>query len=290
MQDVKRKNKRTKLSIITVCYNDATGLERTLRSVAQQSNQDYELIVIDGGSSDSSPSIISSFQPIISYSISEADRGIYHAMNKGITQATGEYCFFLNAGDLFYDSKVIQRFYNCQSSADIITGHIVFNLNGVNKKVTYAPKEANTMFFMTSTLAHQATFIRTSLLKELPYEEEYRICADFVFFFRSIILNHASYERIDQYISNSDLSGVSNEQLNKVWKEKDTFFRTILPQPITEELKTYSYLYNIYNCSPSCDIIKRICLTTIRFIHKIQLISNRIYNKLDSKLSKTIHS
>ncbi len=107
-----------KLSIITINYNDAVGLQRTLDSVRSQTFTDYEQIIVDGGSTDGSVDIIKS---LIANSewltahplkwVSEPDKGVYDAQNKGIAMATGEYCFFLNSGDIFCNDTVLERIF-----------------------------------------------------------------------------------------------------------------------------------------------------------------------------------
>ena len=91
-----------KLSIITVNYNDAKGLERTIKSVISQTFHDYEFIIIDGGSTDGSVDVIKKYESHIDYWISEKDGGIYPGMNKGLRQAKGEYLNFMNGGDCYH--------------------------------------------------------------------------------------------------------------------------------------------------------------------------------------------
>src|SRR5574339_979809 len=99
----------TKISIITVNYNDKAGLEKTLRSVTSQTLKDFEYVVIDGGSNDGSKELIESYADKIDYWVSEPDKGVYSAMNKGIKAATGEFVIFMNGGDLFYDTQVLEN-------------------------------------------------------------------------------------------------------------------------------------------------------------------------------------
>ncbi len=87
------------LSIITINYNDKFGLERTIKSVQEQTFTNFEHIIIDGGSTDGSKEVIEANKNSFSYWVSEPDKGIYNAMNKGIKEAKGEYLFFLNSGD-----------------------------------------------------------------------------------------------------------------------------------------------------------------------------------------------
>ena len=114
-----------KLSIITINFNNKAGLERTITSVFQQDFKDFEFIVIDGGSTDGGKELIESNKQHFSYLVSEADKGIYNAMNKGIAKAKGEYVFFLNSGDEFVNSKALQSIVQSLSGEDIIYFNII---------------------------------------------------------------------------------------------------------------------------------------------------------------------
>lgn len=100
-----------KLSIITVNYNDAKGLQRTIESVLCQTFHDYEFIVIDGGSTDGSVEVIKRYEKYIDYWVSEQDGGIYPGMNKGLRQAKGEYVNFMNGGDCYHSSDVLEKIF-----------------------------------------------------------------------------------------------------------------------------------------------------------------------------------
>ena len=101
-----------KLSIITVNYNDAKGLQRTIESVLCQTFHDYEFIVIDGGSTDGSVEVIKRYEKYIDYWVSEQDGGIYPGMNKGLRQAKGEYVNFMNGGDCYHSSDVLEKIFS----------------------------------------------------------------------------------------------------------------------------------------------------------------------------------
>ena len=145
---------KLKLSIITINYNDAKGLRRTMNSVFNQSFRDFQYIIIDGGSSDGSVDIIKEFENLkikkiednsdqfdnskqkslvndqVSFQwLSERDKGIYHAMNKGIARAKGEYCFFLNSGDYFVSTTVLESVFSENPTEDIVFGNLVVCLN-----------------------------------------------------------------------------------------------------------------------------------------------------------------
>lgn len=98
-----------KVSIITVNFNNAVGLERTIESVVRQPKELYEYIIIDGGSTDGSVEIIKKYEQYVTYWTSEKDNGIYDAMNKGIKEASGDFCNFLNSGDCYHDARVLSN-------------------------------------------------------------------------------------------------------------------------------------------------------------------------------------
>ena len=112
-----------RLSVITINMNNRKGLERTIKSVVCQIFADFEYIVIDGASVDGSADVIREYADKIHYWISEPDTGIYNAMNKGILQAKGDYCLFLNSGDALYTTTVLEEVFNQNFSEDIIIGN-----------------------------------------------------------------------------------------------------------------------------------------------------------------------
>ncbi|HDY89306.1 MAG TPA: glycosyltransferase, partial [bacterium] len=122
------------LSIITVTYNAEACLEKTIQSVINQTYKNIEYIIIDGGSSDKTLSIIKKYKKYIKYCISEPDKGIYDAMNKGIKIAKGDYINFLNAGDFYYENNVLSYLFdNLDKSVDLLYGDsYLIDQNGVN--------------------------------------------------------------------------------------------------------------------------------------------------------------
>ena len=167
-----------KLSIITINFNNVKGLRETHKSIAAQTFRDYEWLVIDGGSTDGSKDFISEHRAEMTWSCSEQDGGIYNAMNKGILHAEGEYLLFMNSGDTLFESTTLEKVFRKTPEADVIYGDWreiqPFRL----KKICHSPKVVNYYYFATRPLCHQTAFIRTSLLKQSPYDETYHICAD----------------------------------------------------------------------------------------------------------------
>lgn len=116
-----------KVSLITVTYNAAAVLEPTIQSILAQTFTDYEYIIIDGGSKDGTPDIIRQYAPKLSYWISEPDRGLYDAMNKGLRAAKGEYVWFMNAGDRLFAPDTLQKVFDeAEPGADVYYGDALF--------------------------------------------------------------------------------------------------------------------------------------------------------------------
>ncbi|WP_423149690.1 glycosyltransferase family 2 protein [Rubrolithibacter danxiaensis] len=176
-----------KISIITVTYNNSSGLKKTIDSVLNQTYHLIEFIIIDGGSTDDSVQVIRSVEDKLTYWASEADNGIYHAMNKGWKIATGDYCFFLNSGDTLYNNKSIDEVTNgilkCPNFAIYYCNlQLFYPLIATFKLKTY-PEHIHLNFFSTSTICHQAVFISRFCLLELNgYLENYTIISDWIFF------------------------------------------------------------------------------------------------------------
>jgi glycosyltransferase involved in cell wall biosynthesis len=165
------------LSIISVVYNDADNLKKRIGSVKSQSFNDYELIIIDGQSTDGTLDIIESNREYISSWISERDSGIYDAMNKGIGLARGKYIEFLNAGDVFVDSRSLEHvFSDNDRNYDILYGEInLYDQDG--KFLCQVPARdftlGNLKNFGTGTVNHQAFFVKREMAP--PYSIKYRL-------------------------------------------------------------------------------------------------------------------
>jgi glycosyltransferase involved in cell wall biosynthesis len=218
-----------KLSIITINYNNCNGLKKTIESVIEQTYTDYEYIIIDGGSTDGSLDVIKKYDKKIDYWISEPDRGIYNAMNKGILKATGEYCNFMNSGDFFYNKNVLEKVFN-QNNEDIITGKT--HLSGTSLFWDYNKPTITLADLWIRGLNHQSTFIKTQLLRDNPYDESLKILADLNFFARSLVLRNCTFKFIDEVIADYNLEGISSLQRKEMLDEKDQILKSILPERI----------------------------------------------------------
>lgn len=224
-----------KLTIITVCYNDKVGLARTLKSVKCQTCKDFQYIVIDGASTDGSVELLKQYTEIIDYQISEKDSGIYNAMNKGIEQAQGEYCLFLNAGDSLYACDTIEEVYSLLGDADFMSGDTICTFSDGHTSVWKAVNQVTTYLMAIYSLSHQATFIRTGLLKQRPYREDLRIVSDWEQMFYELIINNCSYKRIEIFVCEFAQGGISSQKENREKERRkvlDEYFSKRMQQDI----------------------------------------------------------
>lgn len=178
-----------KVSIITISYNNAKGLLRTIESVANQTYTDYEYIIIDGGSSDDSKQIIESFSDKITYWVSESDGGVYNAMNKGIAVATGEYLHFLNSGDSYASTDVLAKTFTKEYAEPLLRGIQICDYGTHQIRWTNLGDREVTLYDMyVNTMLHQATFIRRDMFEKYGnYDESLKIVSDWKFFFLNIL-------------------------------------------------------------------------------------------------------
>ena len=204
------------ISIITINYNNKEGLQKTIQSVVAQTATDFEYIVIDGGSTDGSKEVLENYTQGINYWVSEPDKGIYNAMNKGILKARGEYLLFLNSGDILYNPDILIKIQPILSTdLDIYYGDLLYILNGV-EHITKFPKELHFGYFYEQSLPHPATFIKKDLFNRVfYYNENLKIVSDWEFFICAICKFNATYLYVDRVVSKFEVDGISCDPKNK---------------------------------------------------------------------------
>lgn len=228
-----------KYSIITVNYNNQAGLRKTIESVVCQTFHDYEFIVIDGGSKDGSVDILKEFDSHITYWVSEPDKGVYNAMNKGIAHAHGEYLNFMNSGDCFYDEKVLKHLAEMKVSADIIVGRDYhFNKTTQQGFATILPSRITMLTFIHQTLPHQSTFFKRELFDNCPYDESLRLVADVKFYIQKICVEQCSVQLVNNIICRREPDGMSNTYNEKRLKEHRQIVADILPPAAIQDYET----------------------------------------------------
>lgn len=228
-----------RLSIITINLNNLDGLKKTIDSIMSQTWRDFEWIIVDGGSTDGSKNLIEQTaanpDSNISWWCSEKDKGIYNAMNKGISHAHGEYVIFMNSGDTFYEPITLMNvFKEDRYHSDVLYGDYLF--------VSDSKEEIRTSFadYRLSSLIvfginHQSSFIRRSLFDVEQYDESLSIVSDWKLYLRWMLENR-SFEKLALIICRFDGTGVSTQFLEKKQKEQKNVLKSIIPDCLVEDL------------------------------------------------------
>jgi glycosyltransferase involved in cell wall biosynthesis len=168
------------LSVITIVYNNVSDIERTMRSVLNQTYPRIEYILIDGASTDGTLDVINRYRDELAVVVSEKDKGIYDAMNKGLALATGDYVLFMNSGDEIYAPDTVEQVFNSAPDADIYYGETeMYNQNweSLGQRRHQAPEHFTWKSFKYGmSVSHQAIYIKRSLCS--PYDLQYKYSAD----------------------------------------------------------------------------------------------------------------
>lgn len=224
------------VTIITVSYNAETEIDKTIQSVLSQTYKDYEYIFIDGGSKDCTVTIIDSYRERfsalgISYWVtSEADRGIYDAMNKGIRQACGQWVLMLNAGDCLVDANVLADvFTHPDMDGKIIYGDTILKecFRGVTYYKYHPPRPLLTIC-NAMPFCHQSVFVPRELMCRYGFDTDLRIAADYNFF-SQVYTAGSDFVYIPRAISIFDCSGVSSANTKKLLDEYAIIHKSLYP-------------------------------------------------------------
>lgn len=201
-----------KISIITVCYNAAQTIESTLNSALNQTYPNKEIVVVDGLSNDGTVEIVKKFASRISKWVSEKDKGIYDAMNKGAKIASGDWIYFLNAGDVFYNNEVLSQIFNqpIDESVGLIYGKVqtINEPSGVNYVFG---KPVNLIdFYFRYPINHQSAFTHKRAFEQVgTYNTHYKLVSDTEWFIRFFKNQQLKPLHIDLIITFYDILGAS---------------------------------------------------------------------------------
>ena len=309
---------KMKLSIITINYNNAVGLKKTLDSVASQTFYDFEHIIVDGGSTDGSVEIIEAYasdmarkmngsvlmgsngdfvavgsqdstlangaqphevtqpaastQPSIKW-ISEKDKGIYNAMNKGIAMAQGEYLQFLNSGDWLVDEHSLHNVFVEANDVDIIyAGRINVCEDGTQKEINYYPDKMTCSFLYHGMISHQASFIKRELFSKYGlYREDLKYASDWEFFLKTFLLYNCSYKHLHQHVVYFDCVGISSVAENRVemLAERERVFAETLPAFYDDYILMDNYVQMLQGYDRRANKLGKLMLKPLRKIKKI---------------------
>ena len=269
-----------KLSIITINYNNAEGLRKTLASVASQTYADIEHVIVDGGSTDGSVEIIREYvcangaqdggsqtcqtgqtsRTKVCHQIrwlSEPDKGIYNAMNKGIRMATGEYCQFLNSGDLLLNPHVTQQMIEHLDQINAQREEPIGVMYGNMKKVMPDGKilhdacngghDVTLNMFYRGCLNHSPAYILRALFDKYGlYDESLRICSDWKFYLQSLVLGDESVAYVNVDVTLFDMTGISETNKELLNKERNQLLNELIPQGILKDYHAYHFPMDQY--------------------------------------------
>lgn len=268
-----------KLSIITINYNNAAGLKKTLDSVVSQTCTDFEHIIVDGASTDKSVEIICEYENTLASSLSplasriawlsEPDTGIYNAMNKGVRLAKGEYTLMLNSGDYLVNEHVIDRVLPLLDGTDIVQGNTISVIN--NKEIInqgYAKSDISFIDVYSGNFLHQATFAKRILFEQYGYfDESYKIGGDTVFFLKALGLGNASFVYKDINIAYFDGDGISANHTpywNHQREIEDRMYDKLLPNRLLRLCKEDGYKISVYNQISSYLFLKKCMMLLLK--------------------------
>lgn len=285
-----------KLSIITINYNDAKGLAKTLQSVADQHIPDgFELehIIIDGASTDGSVDVIRDYATVhhTLYTIrwvSEKDKGVYNAMNKGIRMATGDFIQILNAGDILASSDVLAKMYDFvkrytvrrpEAATPYIENAGIFYGNMIRQRAdgTIEGKSGQVPYsllnYFTSTMNHDCCWIKRSLFEEYGlYDENLKIVSDWKWFLQAIGLGHAKPVYVDIDMTIFDTTGISERNLGLRNEERRKVLEEVLPPAVLADYDKHAF-----------DMHQMDNLRKHPWAYKLVWTLERILNRLDNR-------
>lgn len=258
-----------KLSVVTINYNNASGLQKTIDSVAIQTYKEFEHIIVDGNSNDEGVRIIQEYDyaqrssgqphPVIRWT-SEVDKGIYNAMNKGVRMAQGEYVLMLNSGDTLVDEQVLERIIPELDGTDIVQGNTIEEHEGKQvQNKGYGKSEITMSDIKHGKFLHQASFCRRDMFERYGYfDDSYAIVADKKFFINCLGFHDASFKYVDIDVANFDVNGISSATEGP-WHEKhEAEYKRLMDEMLPKRLKTY-----MEDCAELEKLKKRKCLWAI---------------------------
>jgi glycosyltransferase involved in cell wall biosynthesis len=208
-----------KLSIITVCFNSQNTIEKTIKSVVSQKYQNYEYIIVDGGSTDDTIKIINKYKKYINAIISEEDKGIYDAINKGIKLSTGSVISILHSDDIFYNSNTTQKvmsYFNSNLEINCLIGNTIITKNDTKKIIR--KYKANFfkrwMLYLGYSPPHPSTFLKKKIYKKYGlYKKKYSIAGDFEFFVRIFLKKNLMLKTVNENFVLMRSGGKSSETI-----------------------------------------------------------------------------
>ena len=257
------------VTIVTVCYNAQDSIRKTMESVLNQTYAAIEYLIIDGSSTDKTMDIVRSMQPaflnkgILFHVISERDRGIYDAMNKGIRQASGKWINFMNAGDCFFAPDVLARTFENNPEETLLYGDVIYQKYFGD--VLFKPRSIDSLR-KKMAFCHQSVFMPARILKQYPFGLTYRIANDYKLFydyyrrggtFRYLGFPVAYFESenglssVNSLLAHKENAQICDDYFRTSWQIRycfkymgyhtKEFLHRVLPKSIVEPVRAWNY-------------------------------------------------
>lgn len=264
-----------KLSIITINYNNAAGLQKTIQSILSQTWKDFEWIVIDGGSTDGSVELLDQYKDHFSFWCHEKDSGVFNAMNKGVARAQGDYLNFMNSGDEYYEPETLAKVFRMVTDENIgvYYGNYYESFCDGHLRERIMHKELDLRFIMHMPINHQSTLIRRDLLMTKGYDETYRIVSDWKAFIEWLIAG-VPFFHLDLHIAKFDMSGINQTLEEKKNIELKRMFQEAIPPAIRIVINNYEEYLSYSTLQRSLQLFK----------------NNKIYFSIIARVVKVLYS
>lgn len=229
MENLNNMSTNLKITVITATYNSVNTLEQTISSVINQTYKNIEYIIIDGGSTDGTVDIIKKYEKHIACWISEPDKGIYDAFNKGVSLSTGDYVEFVGSDDCFVSSNIIQEVVNSiDPDTDILSATEYLVNEEWKRQLLYSNKIAiDKNSFAGGMIPHGAMFAKRELLEKWPFDVSYKIAADMKFFLKCYMDDSIVFKFIELPVLFFAQNGISASMVDVTQQEVDRVYNEL---------------------------------------------------------------
>ena len=275
------------LTIITINRNNADGLEKAMQSVLSQTCTDYEYVVVDGASTDGSVAVIERMAPTFGDRlkwVSEPDKGIYNAMNKGIGMATGEYIQILNSGDSLVSPEVVDKMYVALEKSghpSILYGNMLkdFPDGHVHRDKGFEGEDITLLGLYIGTLNHSPAYIKRSLFDKYgPYDESLKIDSDWKWYLQAIVFGEEKPVYADIDVTLFDMTGISETNTALTKAERAQVLKELVPPTVLADYDAWV---------PSIRQMRRI--KRHPWAYKIVWFLERVLFKLEKRKDKKVN-
>lgn len=264
---------KRKYSIVTVTYNNAHGLRRTLDSIRALKDASYEVIIVDGKSSDDTPAVIDANKDIITRCVSEKDNGVYDAMNKGIRMAMGDYVVFMNAGDCFASADTL-------SVVDALDGDIILGSAAYGDDSRIIPEVMSLYDVLSIGINHQSAYYRRDIISRYPFDLKYRIIADMKSVVEPMAREKIAVTCTPKVLSVCEGGGMSKRQWREIKTERDAIVAEVVEPFYRSDYQRMVRLDNSMIGNFAVLSQFKVFFPVLKLLTRIALVYNKYFKKI----------